>query len=32
VLEPIEDHLRIGELLEPDSQLVVRGWPLSAGG
>jgi hypothetical protein len=31
-LEPIEGHLRSGELLDPDAQLVVRGWPLTVHG
>jgi len=31
-LEPIESHLRIGEVLDPDSSLVIRGWPLTIDG
>lgn len=32
MLEPIEPHLRSGEQLQPDADLVVRGWPLTAQG
>lgn len=31
-LERIEDHLRTGELLDLDSQHVLRGWPLTTAG
>lgn len=31
-LEPIEGHVRPGELLDPDAQLVIRGWPLTIEG
>jgi len=31
-LEPIEARLRTGELLDPDAQLVIRGWPLTVDG
>lgn len=31
-LSPIEEHLRAGEHLDPEAQLVVRGWPLTVGG
>ncbi len=31
-LEPIEAHLRRGELLDPDAHLVIRGWPLTVDG
>ncbi|MEE9415129.1 MAG: hypothetical protein V3V01_07585 [Acidimicrobiales bacterium] len=31
-LEPIESYLRTGEVLDPDSSLVVRGWPLTIAG
>lgn len=31
-LLPIEEHLRTGETLDQDAQLVVRGWPLSVDG
>jgi len=31
-LEPIESHLRTGEVLDPDSSLVIRGWPLTVDG
>jgi hypothetical protein len=32
VLEPIENHSRVGELVDPNAQLVVRGWPLTVDG
>jgi hypothetical protein len=32
VLEPIEPHLRGEEHLDPDTDLVVRGWPLTVEG
>lgn len=31
-LDPIEQHLRDGELVAPEIQLVVRGWPLTVAG
>ena len=31
-LAPIEAHLRTGELLDADAQLVIRGWPLTVDG
>lgn len=31
-LEPIEDHVRAGEVLDLDRQYVIRGWPLTAVG
>lgn len=31
-LLPIEDALRIGEVLDPDAQLVMRGWPVNVDG
>lgn len=31
-LEPIESHLRIGDVLDPNSALVIRGWPLTVEG
>ncbi len=31
-IEPIEIHLRTGEVLDPDSSLVIRGWPLTIDG
>lgn len=31
-LEPIESHLREGELLDPTAHLVIRGWPLTVEG
>lgn len=31
-LEPIEQHLRAGEELEPNFHVVVRGWPLTVDG
>jgi hypothetical protein len=31
-LLPIEEHLRTGEALDQDTQLVVRGWPLTVDG
>lgn len=32
MLERIEDHLRGGEVIDQDSQLVVRGWSLTGDG
>jgi hypothetical protein len=32
LLEPTENHLRAGELVAPEIQLVVRGWPLTVTG
>jgi hypothetical protein len=32
VLQPIEAHLRADELLDPDAQLELRGWPLTVDG
>lgn len=32
MLEPIENHLRPGELLDTAADLVVRGWPLTTDG
>jgi len=31
-LEPIEEHLRSDDRLDPDSHVVVRGWPLTVDG
>lgn len=31
-LEPIENHLREGEVLDPEASLVIRGWPLTVEG
>jgi hypothetical protein len=31
-LEPIEEHLRSDDQLDPDSHVVVRGWPLTVDG
>jgi hypothetical protein len=31
-LEPIEDHVRAGEVLDRDGQYVIRGWPLTTVG
>ncbi|HEU5085129.1 MAG TPA: hypothetical protein VFU14_17440 [Acidimicrobiales bacterium] len=31
-LEPIEEHLRSDDRLDPDSNVVVRGWPLTVDG
>ena len=31
-LTPIEGHIRLGEVLDPDAHLVIRGWPLTADG
>lgn len=28
----IEDHIRSGEVLDPEAQLVIRGWPLTIDG
>ncbi|MGH8925414.1 MAG: hypothetical protein ACREA0_27145 [bacterium] len=32
MLEPIENHLRPNEVLDPAADLVVRGWPLTIDG
>jgi hypothetical protein len=32
LLEPIENHLRASELLDPAGQVVIRGWPLTVAG
>lgn len=32
VLEPIDNHLRPGEVSDPAADLVVRGWPLTVEG
>jgi len=32
LLEPIDNHLRAGELLDPAGQFVIRGWPLTVAG
>jgi len=32
MLEPIENHLRPGEVLDTAADLVVRGWPLTVDG
>jgi hypothetical protein len=31
-LEPIEEHLRAAEVLDPNAALVIRGWPLTVDG
>lgn len=31
-MESIENHLRAGEVLDPNSALVIRGWPLTVAG
>ncbi len=31
-LTPIEGHVRLGEVLDPDAHLVIRGWPLTVDG
>jgi hypothetical protein len=31
-LEPIEEHLRDAEVLDPNAALVIRGWPLTVDG
>ena len=31
-LTPIDGHVRLGEVLDPDAHLVIRGWPLTVDG
>jgi hypothetical protein len=31
-LTPIEGHVGLGEVLDPDAHLVIRGWPLTVDG
>ncbi|HET6835386.1 MAG TPA: hypothetical protein VFH30_16090 [Acidimicrobiales bacterium] len=31
-LQPIEGHVRAGEVLDPEAALVIRGWPLTVDG
>jgi hypothetical protein len=31
-LTPIEGHVRLGEALDLDAHLVIRGWPLTVDG
>lgn len=31
-LEPIQGYVRAGEVIDPDRQYVIRGWPLTAAG
>jgi hypothetical protein len=31
-LTPVEGHIRLGEVFDPDAHLVIRGWPLTVDG